>query len=136
MKAVRIHHGISGLLAVASFSLALGAFTGMAGGAEDAHWESCNRLASYAARYVEHARSYHLACSSDVDCILADPSTDCQGMCFTPINRSGLEQMRRVVSYLNKTTCREHRAMRCPYATPACLATRPVCARGTCAAVP
>lgn len=139
MKAVRIHHGISGLLAVVSFSLALGAFTDSAGGAEnaeDAHLESCNQRLSHANRLVEHVWAYHRACSSHYDCILVDPSTDCQGTCLTPINRVGYEQMRRVVAHLNRTICREHRAMSCPYSTPACLATRPACVHGICIAVP
>ncbi|XXX80747.1 hypothetical protein WMF30_18490 [Sorangium sp. So ce134] len=139
MNTNRIRLGISALFAMASFSLAIAGFTDSMERTEDegeVDWRACQRRHDHASSQVERVRAAYRACATDNDCVMVDTSTDCGGTCGEVINRAGVQQMRRVISHLNATVCREHRRMGCPYGTPACLASRPVCARGACTFAP
>ncbi|WP_437938181.1 hypothetical protein [Sorangium sp. So ce341] len=139
MKTIRVLQGISALFVVSSFSLAIAGFTDTMEFEEeerDADWKSCQRWYAHAVNHVERVRAAYRACAVDSDCVMVDTSTDCSGTCGEVINRSGVQQMRRVISHLNATVCREHRRMDCPYGAPACLASRAVCAGGECTFAP
>ncbi|WP_433933541.1 hypothetical protein AB3662_04215 [Sorangium cellulosum] len=139
MKTNRIRLGISALLAMASFSLAIAGFTDTMEPTEyerDADWRACEQRRAHASSQVERVRAAYRACATSADCTLVDTSTDCGGTCGEVVNRAGVQPMRRVISHLNATVCREHRRMDCPYGSPACLAIRAVCAGGACTFAP
>ncbi|XYH93633.1 hypothetical protein ACMHYB_38075 [Sorangium sp. So ce1128] len=139
MKTNPIRLGISALFAMASFSLAIAGFTDTMERTEDegeVDWKACQQWHAHASSQVERVRAAYQACATDNDCVMVDTSTDCGGTCGEVINRAGVQQMRRVISHLNATVCRELRRMDCPFGSPACLATRPVCAGGACTFAP
>ncbi|WP_437995347.1 hypothetical protein WMF26_29065 [Sorangium sp. So ce185] len=139
MNTIRIRLGTCALLAVASFSLVIAGFADTMEVPEDERevdWQACQRWHAHASSQVERVRAAHRACATDSDCVMVDTSTDCGGTCGEVIHRAGVQPMRRVISNLNATVCREHRRMGCPYGTPACLASRAVCARGECTFTP
>lgn len=143
MNTIRVRLGISALLAMASFSLVIAGFTdtmeGTMEGTEDERevdWKACQRRNAHASSQVERVRTAYRACAADSDCVMVDTSTYCGGTCGEVIHRAGVDQMRRVISRLNATVCRENWTMGCPYGTPACLASRPVCAGGECTSAP
>ncbi|WP_437717190.1 hypothetical protein WMF45_12695 [Sorangium sp. So ce448] len=139
MKTNRTRLGISALFAMASFGLAIAGFADTMERPEDERdvdWRACQQLHARASGQVERVRAAYQACASDNDCVMVDTSTECGGTCGEVVNRAGVHQMRRLIVHLDATVCREHRRMGCPYGTPACLASRPVCAAGACTFAP
>lgn len=135
MNTNRIRLGTSALFAMASFTIVIAGFTDTMEGTEDERevdWKACQRRHAHASSQVERVRAAYRACAADSDCVMVDTSTYCGGTCGEVIHRAGVQQMRRVISHLNATVCRENWRMGCPYGTPACLASRAVCARGEC----
>ncbi|XXT14955.1 hypothetical protein WME94_32375 [Sorangium sp. So ce429] len=139
MNTIRIRLGTSALFAMASFSLVIAGFTDTTEGTEDERevdWKACQQRHAHASSQVERVRAAYRACVTDNDCVMVDTSTDCGGTCGEVIHRAGVQQMRRVITHLNATVCRENRRMDCPYSTPACLSSRAVCAGGACTSEP
>ncbi|WP_437775218.1 hypothetical protein [Sorangium sp. So ce1097] len=135
MNAIRIRRGISALFAMTSFSLVIAGFSDTMEGTDDERrvdWRACQRLHAHASRQVERVRVAYRACATNSDCVIVDTSTDCGGTCGEVIHRAGVQQMRRVISHLNATVCREHWRMDCPSGAPLCMAVRAVCAGGEC----
>ncbi|WP_437782131.1 hypothetical protein [Sorangium sp. So ce1097] len=137
MNTIRLRLGTSALFATASFSLVIAGFSDTMEGAErEVDWKACQQRHAHASSQVERARAAYRACAADNDCVIVDTSTYCGGTCGEVIHRAGVQQMRRVISHLNATVCGEYSRMDCPYGTPACLASRAVCAGGECTSEP
>jgi hypothetical protein len=98
--------------------------------------DACSSRRRLAGARVEVARVEHLpACKADADCVLADPSTGCQGLCPVATNRIGAILIARAVHEVDGSYCHGYHDDGCPVAVVRCLRTLPVCVEEECVAI-
>jgi hypothetical protein len=74
-------------------------------------------------------------CEVDTDCVMAQALSDCLGLCPIAVKSMWAVKYVNKVKLVSDAYCQGYQD-KCPYATPACVPSEPVCVGGVCQAEP
>ena len=93
----------------------------------------CETRSEFAVNQVTDGMAFAAkGCTADIECVLANKSTGCQGACPGVVAKEYADAYESFRASIDQRVCSTYRDDGCPYATPRCVNASPKCVDGAC----